>query len=35
MWEKEKVLTFEKIIKDRFLNKSEVEIRDYGVNQPE
>jgi hypothetical protein len=35
MWEKEKVMVFEKIAKDRFINKHEIEVRDYGTNQPE
>jgi len=34
-WEKEKVMMFEKLVKDRFLERREIEVRDYGVNQPE
>lgn len=35
MWEKEKVMQFERIVKERFINKHEIEVRDYGTNQPE
>jgi len=29
LWEKEKVLTLEKLVKDKFLLKAEIEVRDY------
>lgn len=35
MWEKAKALKFEELAKDRFINKSEIDIRDYGTNQAE
>jgi hypothetical protein len=30
LWEKEKVLTLERLAKDKFINKAEIDIRDYG-----
>lgn len=32
-WEKEKVMTVEKLVKDQFLRREEIEVRDYGTNQ--
>jgi hypothetical protein len=34
LWEKEKVLTLERLAKEKFINKHEIEIRDHGTNNP-
>jgi hypothetical protein len=30
LWEKEKVMTLERLAKDKFINKAEIEVRDQG-----
>lgn len=33
LWEKEKVLTLERLAKNLFIHKSEIEVRDQGAHQ--
>lgn len=35
LWEKAKVLKLDELVKDKFLLKHEIEVRDYGQNQPD
>lgn len=34
-WEKAKVLKFDELAKDRWIDKWDIEVRDYGANQGE
>ena len=34
LWEKEKALTLDRLAKDKFLHKTDIEVRDQGENTP-